>query len=217
MTDYRPCVRLFIQIVTLWYRAPEVLLGSRHYSTGVDVWSIGCIFGEMIQRQPLFPGDSEIDEIFRIFRYVSFAFIYTSPGLITFLCESLLTILMPFLLCIPNRLLGTPDEDAWPGVTQLPDYKGSFPQWKAKDIRTAVTGLNDASTDLLQVSGGYLPAFCRLLGYMLTRIAQLNSACSLMTLRNVSQQNRHCSTSTSEATRSHRQIAKVWTASFYLH
>lgn len=58
------------QIVTLWYRAPEVLLGSRHYSTGVDMWSVGCIFAEMIMRQPLFPGDSEIDEIFRIFRSV---------------------------------------------------------------------------------------------------------------------------------------------------
>jgi cyclin-dependent kinase len=71
--DYQIAVLLrpvWMQIVTLWYRAPEVLLGSRHYSTGVDVWSIGCIFGEMIQRQPLFPGDSEIDEIFRIFRYV---------------------------------------------------------------------------------------------------------------------------------------------------
>lgn len=56
--------------MTLWYRAPEVLLGSRHYSTGVDMWSVGCIFAEMIMRQPLFPGDSEIDEIFRIFRCV---------------------------------------------------------------------------------------------------------------------------------------------------
>lgn len=124
---------------------------------------------------------------------------------------------MFLLLCVPNRLLGTPDEDAWPGVTQLPDYKGSFPQWKAKDIRTAVTGLNDASTDLLQVCSGYLPALCRLLDYMLTLLAQLPSACSPMTLRNVSQQNRHCSTSTSEATRSPRQKGKVWTASFYLH
>ncbi|EFP80644.2 CMGC/CDK protein kinase [Puccinia graminis f. sp. tritici CRL 75-36-700-3] len=56
------------EIVTLWYRAPEVLLGSRHYSTGVDMWSVGCIIAEMISKQPLFPGDSEIDEIFRIFR-----------------------------------------------------------------------------------------------------------------------------------------------------
>lgn len=58
------------QVVTLWYRAPEVLLGSRHYSTALDMWSVGCIFAEMVMRQPLFPGDSEIDEIFRIFRCV---------------------------------------------------------------------------------------------------------------------------------------------------
>ncbi|XPS69775.1 Cyclin-dependent kinase [Ascochyta lentis] len=55
------------EVVTLWYRAPEVLLGGRQYSTGVDVWSVGCIFAELCTRKPLFPGDSEIDEIFRIF------------------------------------------------------------------------------------------------------------------------------------------------------
>ncbi len=57
------------EVVTLWYRSPEILLGSKHYSTAVDIWSVGCIFAEMANRHPLFPGDSEIDEIFRIFRY----------------------------------------------------------------------------------------------------------------------------------------------------
>jgi cyclin-dependent kinase len=61
-------VNFLPQVVTLWYRAPEVLLGSRHYSTAIDMWSVGCIFAEMAMRSPLFPGDSEIDEIFRIFR-----------------------------------------------------------------------------------------------------------------------------------------------------
>lgn len=56
------------QVVTLWYRSPEILLGAEHYSTPVDAWSIGCIFAEMMNREPLFPGDSEIDELFRIFR-----------------------------------------------------------------------------------------------------------------------------------------------------
>lgn len=37
------------QVVTLWYRAPEILLGSKFYSTAVDVWSIGCIFAEMVE------------------------------------------------------------------------------------------------------------------------------------------------------------------------
>lgn len=59
------------EVVTLWYRAPEVLLGSARYSTPVDMWSIGCIFAEMSNRKPLFQGDSEIDQILRIFRLVS--------------------------------------------------------------------------------------------------------------------------------------------------
>jgi serine/threonine protein kinase len=57
------------QVVTLWYRSPEILLGSRQYSTPVDVWSVGCIFAEMVNQKPLFPGDSEIDELFKIFRF----------------------------------------------------------------------------------------------------------------------------------------------------
>ena len=56
------------EVVTLWYRSPEILLGVRRYSTPVDVWSIGCIFAEMINQSPLFPGDSEIDELFKIFK-----------------------------------------------------------------------------------------------------------------------------------------------------
>ncbi|KAL6865751.1 Cyclin-dependent kinase catalytic subunit [Amphichorda felina] len=59
------------EVVTLWYRAPEILLGGRQYSTGVDMWSVGCIFAEMCTRKPLFPGDSEIDQIFKIFRTLS--------------------------------------------------------------------------------------------------------------------------------------------------
>ena len=130
------------QMLTLWYRAPEVLLGSRHYSTGVDMWSVGCIFAEMIMRQPLFPGsspilfsaispsnppqtrpgDSEIDEIFRIF-----------------------------------RLLGTPDEEMWPGVTTLPDYKESFPTWHAKDLSDNVAGCTPESAEMLAVSLGGAP------------------------------------------------------------
>lgn len=64
-------VRIYThEIVTLWYRAPEVLLGSSRYSCPVDVWSIGCIFAEMTTRKPLFQGDSEIDQLFRMFRLV---------------------------------------------------------------------------------------------------------------------------------------------------
>ncbi|EGF84005.1 hypothetical protein BATDEDRAFT_36412 [Batrachochytrium dendrobatidis JAM81] len=68
------------EVVTLWYRSPEILLGSKHYSTAVDIWSVGCIFAEMVIKHPLFPGDSEIDEIFRIFRALGTPTETTWPG-----------------------------------------------------------------------------------------------------------------------------------------
>merc|ERR550537_1849053 len=54
------------EVVTLWYRAPDVLLGSRKYSTPVDVWSCGCIFAEMVTGRPLFPGSDDNDQLRRI-------------------------------------------------------------------------------------------------------------------------------------------------------
>ena len=55
-------------MVTLWYRAPEILLGASHYITAVDVWSCGAIIAEMFLGKALFTGDSEIDQLHRIFR-----------------------------------------------------------------------------------------------------------------------------------------------------
>ena len=111
------------EVVTLWYRAPEILLGGRQYSTGVDMWSVGCIFVEMCTRKPLFPGDSEIDEIFKIF-----------------------------------RVLGTPTEMSWPGVTSFPDYKPSFPKWTRREDEGLVPGLNELGLDLLEALLVYDPA-----------------------------------------------------------
>ncbi|KAF8325462.1 Pkinase-domain-containing protein [Cantharellus anzutake] len=103
------------EVVTLWYRAPEVLLGSRHYSTAIDMWSVGCIMAEMVMSgTPLFPGDSEIDQIFKIF-----------------------------------KILGTPHESTWPGVSQLPDFKPTFPQWSGIDLGEAVHEIDRVGADLL--------------------------------------------------------------------
>ncbi|EPS33957.1 hypothetical protein PDE_08919 [Penicillium oxalicum 114-2] len=110
------------EVVTLWYRSPEILLGGRQYSTGVDMWSVGAIFAEMCTRKPLFPGDSEIDEIFKIF-----------------------------------RILGTPDEVEWPGVTSFPDYKPTFPKWKRPDT-PIVPGLEENGQALLEALLEYDPA-----------------------------------------------------------
>eukprot|EP00457_Paulinella_chromatophora_P005353 gb/GEZN01005370.1/.p1 GENE.gb/GEZN01005370.1/~~gb/GEZN01005370.1/.p1 ORF type:complete len:334 (+),score=36.01 gb/GEZN01005370.1/:143-1144(+) len=102
------------EVVTLWYRAPEILLGGKQYSTPVDIWSIGCIFAEMVNRLPLFPGDSEIDQLYRIF-----------------------------------RLLGTPTEATWPGVSQYKDHKSTFPQWTSTPLGETVRGLDSLGLDLL--------------------------------------------------------------------
>ncbi|XXG95860.1 Cyclin-dependent kinase catalytic subunit [Hypoxylon texense] len=111
------------EVVTLWYRAPEILLGGRQYSTGVDMWSVGCIFAEMCTRKPLFPGDSEIDQIFKTF-----------------------------------RLLGTPTEDNWPGVTSYPDFKPSFPKWIRDHSQSLCSNLDENGLDLLEALLVYDPA-----------------------------------------------------------
>ena len=76
------------EVVTLWYRAPDVLMGSRKYSTPVDLWSVGCIFGEMNSGRPLFPGTSDQDQLDKIF-----------------------------------KALGTPTDETWPTMVDLPEYK----------------------------------------------------------------------------------------------
>ncbi|KAH9968794.1 Pkinase-domain-containing protein [Russula dissimulans] len=55
-------------VVTLWYRAPEILLGAKTYSTAVDMWSVGCIFAELLLKEPLFQAKAEIELISMIFK-----------------------------------------------------------------------------------------------------------------------------------------------------
>jgi serine/threonine protein kinase len=57
-------------VVTLWYRAPELLLGTREYSPAIDVWSVGCIMGELLTRKPILPGKTEIDQLQKIYDLV---------------------------------------------------------------------------------------------------------------------------------------------------
>ncbi|KAL5679882.1 hypothetical protein ACJX0J_006267, partial [Zea mays] len=91
--------------------------------TPVDVWYVGCIFAEMVNQKPLFPGDSEIDELFKIF-----------------------------------RVLGTPNEQSWPGVSCLPDFKTAFPRWQSQDLATIVPNLEPAGLDLLSKMLRYEPS-----------------------------------------------------------
>ncbi len=63
-----PFPELTHEVVTLWYRSPEILLGQTKYTPSVDIWSVGCIYAEMLLGRPLFEGDSEIGQIFKIFQ-----------------------------------------------------------------------------------------------------------------------------------------------------
>ncbi|CAD6905059.1 unnamed protein product [Tilletia laevis] len=55
-------------VVTLWYRAPELLLGAKEYNTAIDMWSVGCIFGELMLKEPMFTGKNEADQVVKIFK-----------------------------------------------------------------------------------------------------------------------------------------------------
>eukprot|EP00899_Mesostigma_viride_P005687 jgi/Mesvir1/15119/Mv14758-RA.1 len=109
-------------VVTLWYRAPEILLGSSTYGTAVDLWSVGCIFAEMLRKEPLFMGESQIRQLYFMF-----------------------------------QTLGTPNEDMWPGVSNLPDYQTSFPQWRRKELAPLFPSLDAAGLDLLSKLLTYNP------------------------------------------------------------
>ncbi|TWW54238.1 Cyclin-dependent kinase 1 [Takifugu flavidus] len=170
------------EVVTLWYRAPEVLLGSPRYSTPVDVWSTGTIFAELATKKPLFHGDSEIDQLFRIFRCsvgLCFSMRLTSQeGSRPRLDNGVSRVPEqtaagrpkhcsaqvgpegggnePDTLVLSSELtLGTPNNDVWPDVESLPDYKNTFPKWKSGNL--SVKNLEKNGLDLLAKMLTYNP------------------------------------------------------------
>lgn len=56
------------QVVTRWYRSPELLFGARMYGVGVDIWAAGCILAELLLRVPFLPGESDLDQLLKIFQ-----------------------------------------------------------------------------------------------------------------------------------------------------
>uniref|UniRef100_A0AAY4EXT4 cyclin-dependent kinase n=1 Tax=Denticeps clupeoides TaxID=299321 RepID=A0AAY4EXT4_9TELE len=103
------------EVVTLWYRPPDVLLGSSEYSTQIDMWGVGCIFYEMAAGRPLFPGSTVEDELHLIF-----------------------------------RLLGTPIEENWPGITSNEEFKSyNFPKYKPQPFINHAPRLDTEGIELL--------------------------------------------------------------------
>uniref|UniRef100_A0A8C9XRI1 Cyclin dependent kinase 16 n=1 Tax=Sander lucioperca TaxID=283035 RepID=A0A8C9XRI1_SANLU len=92
------------EVVTLWYRPPDILLGSTDYSTHIDMWGVGCIFYEMATGRPLFPGSTVEEELHFIF-----------------------------------KLLGTPTEQSWPGVSSNDEFVAyNYPQYRAERLKRSV-------------------------------------------------------------------------------
>ena len=101
-------------VVTNWYRSPELFFGASNYSFGVDIWSMGCIFAELIIKEPLFSGDGDIQVLTKIF-----------------------------------SLLGTPNENNWPGATELVNYK-SFMKGDIVGIKNKFSFMSSEAIDLLE-------------------------------------------------------------------
>uniref|UniRef100_A0A8D3AEJ4 Cyclin-dependent kinase 7 n=1 Tax=Scophthalmus maximus TaxID=52904 RepID=A0A8D3AEJ4_SCOMX len=68
------------QVVTRWYRSPELLFGARMYGVGVDMWAVGCILAELLLRIPFLAGDSDLDQLTKIFEALGTATEETWPG-----------------------------------------------------------------------------------------------------------------------------------------
>ncbi|XP_043963727.1 cyclin-dependent kinase 7 isoform X2 [Gambusia affinis] len=102
------------QVVTRWYRSPELLFGARMYGVGVDMWAVGCILAELLLRIPFLAGDSDLDQLTKIF-----------------------------------EALGTPTEETWPGMTNLPDYV-SFKIFPGTPLEHIFSAAGDDLLELLQ-------------------------------------------------------------------
>ncbi|CAG9766175.1 unnamed protein product [Ceutorhynchus assimilis] len=104
------------QVATRWYRAPELLYGARNYTPSVDIWSVGCIIAEMINNAPLFPGETDIEQ-----------------------------------LAIVLSTLGSPTDENWPDLKELPDYnKISFVSSPSKPWMLILPSADASTMDLLR-------------------------------------------------------------------
>jgi serine/threonine protein kinase len=123
------------EVVTLWYRAPEVLLGAKKYSTPLDVWSIGGIFAELANKKPLLPGDSEYDQLMKTFQ----------------------------IFGTPNEAIwpGVSERESFGTICHLTGgffLQTTFPQWPARSLKEKVPTLDAAGLDLLARTMVYDPA-----------------------------------------------------------
>jgi len=111
--------------VTIWYRAPELLMGAKHYNKAIDCWAVGCVMAELASLRPIFKGEeAKLD----------------SKKNVPFQRDQLLKIF---------EVLGTPDEKDWPGVVDMPEYQNM------KRLDPFSNRLSDWCQSRLRTSLGY--------------------------------------------------------------
>ncbi|XP_035388003.1 cyclin-dependent kinase 10 isoform X2 [Electrophorus electricus] len=111
------------KVVTLWYRAPELLLGTKTQTTALDMWAVGCVLAELLAHKPLLPGSSEVQQLDLIV-----------------------------------QLLGTPNDNIWPGFSRLP-LSGQYSLRKQpyNNLKNKFTWLSEAGLRLLNLLFMYNP------------------------------------------------------------
>lgn len=104
-------------VVTIWYRAPELLLGGRHYTPAIDLWAVGCIFAELLALRPIFKGEeAKMD----------------SKKTVPFQRNQFQKV---------TDILGTPTLDKWPSLSKYPEYP-AFQTLKATNPASKGSGLD---------------------------------------------------------------------------
>ncbi|KAF8983349.1 hypothetical protein BGZ46_010471 [Entomortierella lignicola] len=148
-------------VVTLWYRAPELLLGSKQYTTAIDMWSIGCIFAEFVNNEPLLPGRSEAEQLEKIFKLLGMPNDKIWPGYsklplashvpnfvqpynllrsrLPYLTENGLDLMSRMLTYDPIKRITAEEALQHPYFSEAPPPKhpSMFPTWPSKGERTA--------------------------------------------------------------------------------
>lgn len=114
------------KVVTLWYRAPELLLGEEDYDTAIDMWSIGCILGELLTRKPLFCGDDEVNQLRLIYAFCG------TPDETTW----------PAVTKLPRYAFMKPSERLEPVIRAM--FSSCDPDGQTSDIMSNLLSLNPA-------------------------------------------------------------------------
>ncbi len=153
-----PMMKMTHEIITLYYRAPEILLGADYYSMPVDIWSIGTIFAEMVTGSVLFKSNSEIDALFRIFRTLGTPTNKTWPGVELFknykaeyvvLKRRMYSYFFFFPLSLSLSYFQSPNRFS-------PNHRW-FPKWFSQTLEKFVPGLRKEGVELLSNMLKYQP------------------------------------------------------------